>query len=480
MKPNKTLSNSKLSDLHAELEISVKEDLKKIETILKNYDSSKFIDNYKPNNHQEGKVFDFYKRCCEEKEKIENYLNSGISDRVEQKLQYVEDFNLDLSYSINQAYLDKPYRIWLPNAESYFDYKKINCFRHRLSSVPLRDKNGKEIVKEISQLYSQDKQKFYNELEKYIPKLKIFEIIKEKFIEFPFLKERLDIICELELNFKDKRWNSFVALSIVQLEGLFSEMLKIINNKIPTTSMPDKVAKVRLSYYLHEINFDYYQYYFPEIRNKFTHYGILTEINLETTAYDLLYDLCHILEVFEELETPLLVLMKILKTDSRDIKSIQDYNYLFRLVYEARQKFNQEKAKKSIQFDEIMSKWSDFEIKLSSNSNLIIITSELEKSIDKSLSLFLSNFNSYSEIVFSDWQTIQKYEKEIVEIINSNYNLNCMFLKLCEDIYFIKSFKSNLINCPPNIKEIIMDIGKRNEEIFKKINFFSYKIKTNT
>lgn len=74
---------------------------------------------------------------------------------------------------------------------------------------------------------------------------------------------------------------------------------KIFPNKQPGKSLSNKVRRIRPYYDRSDTYFDYYQYYLPIQRNRFSHTGY--DDNFKLKSYDLLVDLTHILSVFHEL-----------------------------------------------------------------------------------------------------------------------------------------------------------------------------------
>jgi hypothetical protein len=122
-------------------------------------------------------------------------------------------------------------------------------------------------------------------------------------------------------------------LALPQLEGLFSEMCRVINPDADMSqhSLTIKVNTMRPYHSLSDAYFDYYQYHIPQLRNKFAHTGYDADFKLK--SYDLLADLLHLLKIFYELDDPLVKINRIhIKKDPHHFISISDYAEYFELI----------------------------------------------------------------------------------------------------------------------------------------------------
>lgn len=453
----------------------VESDLKIINDVVTFYESTDFIKKYKenkekPKDHFQRTLRDFYLRCLEEREIVLNHYLDGIFHRSLQKAQ-LYGLNLVTGFQINEQYRDRPYRVWIPFSDSYFDYQKIDKCSHRVGDLPI------QIARSLVQLYYTDKNKFYKKLKNYLPPSEIFKQINEYFIKIlPRIEGRQTVFEELKFAFNKRKWHAFSALAIVQVEGLFSDMFKIIyHNKRPSGSLPDKVNAIRPNYHLHESHFDYFQYHLPNQRNSFLHFGLIKDEDPKIIAYDLLYDLHYILKVFDQLETPLVELRAILKRGSTNfLHGLTGYNHLFNLIKQVKDKN---------QFKEIEADWKDFEESILTVDGLLeYYAMELNEKFGAQLSSFYEDLKLFTEgeldLETVEWTELKSKKVEITKKIKSSTHIEEKFTHISEVNIFLKSYENILPHCPNDASEIFQKIKTENFEILKKISYLSDQLKS--
>lgn len=307
------------------LKNSVESHLRFILEVIEKYENKTFIQLYNqdkknPGDNFERMLLDFYKRCTKERDLILNYYLNGIEDRA----IYKANTKLGLSsFVFNTAFNDFPYRSWMIYRDQYFDYEKINKVAHRCYDVSISD--------DLEEVYYKNKQQFYNKLFKIKPVSQIFSNIDFHYDHIPHNNDRKTIFLELRKLFKARRWLAFFALALPQVEGLFTEMLSTVSPDDKGKSLSEKVKKVRPAYMLSEAYFDYYQYMITDLRNKFAHTGFETDLKLK--CYDLLTDLEHILQVYYELDHPMIKVKRLIKQrNSTDFIGYREFSQFFELV----------------------------------------------------------------------------------------------------------------------------------------------------
>lgn len=273
----------------------VNADLKKLTELMKWYESQPVIlKGEQPKNQEERMVYDFHKRCTQELVTIVDFQLYGIK---KQALEESHHLITPLLKSIQSAYksiFPRPYRFAELYGIYYFDCRQIDLAWHRMDNFPF------DIAERLQKLYIEDKAKFYRIYFKQNPVQEHFDKLKHYLSRLPLHQRRESIFNDLIRSFRARRWISFYAVALPQVEGLFSEMCsKIFPNKQPGKSLSDKVRRIRPYYDRSDTYFDYYQYYLPIQRNRFSHTGYDNDFKLK--SYDLLVDLTHILSVFHEL-----------------------------------------------------------------------------------------------------------------------------------------------------------------------------------
>jgi hypothetical protein len=286
------------SEVFHSLEAKVKEHLTQITALIEWYEGQPAIQIYlkeqrKPDNHEDGILYDFYSRCIDEQRKILKYFLNGIKERALHK-SYVIPFGLGSMFSFSERYRDYPYKLPHHNGLEYFDCRLIDQVVHRIGELPITQ--GRDLEK----LYASNKEEFYKQLFviKSIPQ--IFQSIEFHLGFVPLQNDRKPIFDELKILFNNEQWMAFYALALPQVEGLFTDMVDLVNPEKKHKSLPMKVELIRPFHDLSEAYFDYYQYHVPRLRNKFMHTGY--DEDFKTKSYDLLTDLDHLVRTFSELK----------------------------------------------------------------------------------------------------------------------------------------------------------------------------------
>jgi hypothetical protein len=166
----------------------------------------------------------------------------------------------------------------------------------------------------------------------------------------PTIMGRKVIFEELRDLFNSGKFYGFYALAMPQVEGVFVEMCQLINPDYkPSGSLPKKVKWLRPYSETNEFDFDYYEFYLPEDRNRFSHYGKDSEIEFRSRC--LLLDLINVLTTCENLTSPLIYLTNIITEGVNEIAHIGDLAKLVKLT---------DQTRKMAAFADIKSKLKEF------------------------------------------------------------------------------------------------------------------------
>lgn len=330
------------------LKPNVEAHLRQINELVKEYEQNeeviKLLNGKTPKrDHQTKTILDFYNRSVKERQVVLEYYLNGVYDRAieKSKYQFLRIGGLDWFNRLK----DYPYELGKGWWGVTLDYRKIDCCTHRISEFEISG------ILKFQQLYEKNKERFYRLLFRERSINQIFQNIDFNLAYIPLSKDRTAIFLELKRLFKGRKWLSFYALALPQVEGLFAEMMAVsYPNKKTFNSLPDKVKSVRPDYSLSDSFFDYYEYVLPEQRNSFSHTGYGEGFKLK--AYDLLTDLEHVLTVFVELERPLVKVFKIMKRrDHLSFISPEDFVGYFMLLDALDQKQVKEKKDEIDEFN---------------------------------------------------------------------------------------------------------------------------------
>ena len=447
------------SPIYKTLHSQVSTDLEKICKLIKKYESISCIEKYIkkdeiPYSHQEKIIYDFYKRCKNEKDLIVEYLMFGIKKRVRDKCRYSYRWLGAITGSI---FGDRPYYYARPFSIHYFDYEKLDLVGHRIMDYSIGDESG------IEKMYYTNKALFYR---KYFAKTSIQQHFQEILFYLPYLplqKNRDIIFKELIRLFKTKRWISFYALALPQVEGLFSEMCNVVFHEadLSQKSLTYKVNLLRPHYYLSTSYFDYYQYYIPLQRNKFAHTGYDEDFNIK--AFDLLVDILHIVKVFCEIDNSV---VKIKRLHIR--KNYEDFNTLKKVSKYLGMLKSIESNKKHNLNSEIL----DFEKTfLNKNCDLEAICNEVKELFPLKMQELIVFINSSMERQIPDFDICKSNVlkiKETFKIKGIGRTWRFIFTNQAEQFELLNNCNIFLISHKKHLPSLEENIKKEFNSLFSK------------
>lgn len=421
--------------------------------------------------HEDRVMIDFYKRCVYERVNIFNYQLFGLKKQALSKARRT-NFLQDI-FSLHDLFNDRPYHYARFFSIHYFDCRKIDLSGHRVGELPIQEGRKMQII------YAENKPKFYRNYFKRLSIQEHFNQINFYMSYLPLDKDRKLIFDELTKLFKAKRWMSFYALALPQVEGLFSEMCLVVlpEKDFSRKSLTDKVHSVRPYHSLSNSYFDYYQYHIPLQRNKFAHTGFDEDFKLK--SYDLLVDLLHLMRIFYELDNPLIKIKKIhTRKNFEDFISLSDFIEYFTLLKDLKPK---QRAK-------IKSDILDFERDfLWVECGLEYICYEVLQEFPKLLSQYTESIKITvgAEDIYKSFESIKASEmdkwineNQSLEIFKQHYHYNDFVQKLYLNINFITNYKLNLPSMPIHLLPNFDTIKKENSEIISKLGKLETHLKT--
>lgn len=428
------------------------------------YTNLKFIKDFKekdrkPSSHSERTCLDYYFRCIDEQQKIIDFIfGGGLGERAIAKSTL---FPISIPVSFILGYNDFPYYSAHEYSNSYFNHNLIDKCAHRISEFSYDDAD------EMEAIYKIDKKKFYRLYFKRIDKNEVFREIDYNLNLLPLSTDRKAIIEELKYLFNRKRWISFYGLALSQIEGIFSEMLKYINsNRIIDKSLFYKVNSLRDFYTLSTYYFDYFQYYIPELRNKYSH-GILDGGEKEElNSFDLLLDIKFLLKVFTELESPYIRLSNIVLKQDYQIVTIDDVSTIFELINALKPEYRKELKYKLDSF---------FTIQLIDNKHLEYLLYGMNEDITNRINSLRETFDKVFigkiSLINSNYKEIQEYFSDEVNVellIDEMYLYKTHFENYHLYSIFYKNYNKKLPKIDTELKTLIDKTFKPNIDILNK------------
>ncbi len=390
-----------------EIESQVKSDLWKIEQLLKRYREHDFIIEFEnnpftPRNHLQKTEITFFQRAIKKYQEISDYLIKDLDIRainkaLDRRPEDIEPMFQDLIERKDIPYYELIYKkdfIYDIDFEK-LDSKKINLLKNKWYWL------------DYSVSYKYDK-KTLNKIINKVNSKKLIKELSKTVNSIPTLNERRPVFKELKSLFESKKYYGFYALAIPQIEGLFADMIKLLepnSNKL-SKSLVEKINHISNFYESSDFYFDYYMYFLPFQRNKFSHAG--KDVNIKGKSNQILFDLLHIVIIYSQLDSPINKLNNIINKEAIHFSHIGDYsNFLIQ----------HSKSKKLAGFNSIKKKTDKFSKMIFANGSRIqgflqLLFNDFESSYSK-FNKYLQDFSDNPEKVDIENQQMKDIVKNI-------------------------------------------------------------------
>jgi len=136
---------------------------------------------------------------------------------------------------------------------------------------------------------------YYTNIRENNMNFKLHEYLSKMVAMNYYISKRSEIFETLSCLYEENKYQSFIALAILQLEGLFHDYCVLIGNKNSTDNtgtIVEKAEKSLKDHWFYELAiFPYYAFDVPVMRNEIAHKGILLSSNCQNVADELLLDL---------------------------------------------------------------------------------------------------------------------------------------------------------------------------------------------
>ncbi|TMU54591.1 hypothetical protein [Flagellimonas algicola] len=399
--------------------------LKKMTQLVNRYFETPFIakmfwkEEKVPSNQNERMLLDYYKRCLSEQQFILSYrFGEKIKERA-----IVKATKMPINLPMNLFdFFDFPYYSSKTYSEGYFDHEKIDTVYHRLVETTVHEED-----ENLTKLYFRNKRIFYSKLFKEYHSSQYFKDIKYYSQILPLSNTRKNVLNELEFLFQKKKWVSFYGIALSQIEGLFLEMTNVVGTK-GKRSMYHKINEIKDSDSTG--NLDYYQYYIPQLRNKFMHGALDGEEGIKENSFDLLTDIRYLLMIFHELDNPLVKLKRILSNSNYTFSTIEEITSFFQILSDKNESLRGFVKTHAHEIKKFLKE------KLVENKNLEVIVSNLQNEVKDAIeitirfldTIFLEkglNFgfsNSHTIKIFFDNENNRKLLQKEYFILGNTFN----------------------------------------------------------
>lgn len=151
----------------------------------------------------------------------------------------------------------------------------------------------RETVDEFIALKSSDVNAFNVKIGKIVSENKCIEYIRDHVASNFYMHKRLEIFQTLVELYERGKYQSYIALAMIELEGIFADCCDIIakEEKENAGTLIEKAEKVFNNVRLKQAIYPYYAFELPILRNEIAHKGMTSEDSLEGIANELTLDL---------------------------------------------------------------------------------------------------------------------------------------------------------------------------------------------
>lgn len=150
-----------------------------------------------------------------------------------------------------------------------------------------------EEERRLLRLFSASPEQFWNHMDRYIENDHVMQNILERVTNDYNLHKRQEIFETLSNLFSEGKYQSFITLGLIQIEGLFDDYCQIRFGE--SENQGTLVEKAQKTLETNEYNllrmYPYFAFDIPLLRNEVAHKGMLKTEDAKRIAYDLVLDL---------------------------------------------------------------------------------------------------------------------------------------------------------------------------------------------
>lgn len=218
---------------------------------------------------------------------INDFIREHKSDLINRTSNEDKAFDLHLRSRYEYAFMSRFYNL-------DYDYSLDVKFRN-LSKEPLIEMEKR--IEKYAKIKSRGQNNYKDALKIIINKKKLVQEIKDMVHLNFYLNKRTELFETLLELYDANKYQSFVNLATIQLEGLFYDLSVIRYGK--TSNVGTLVEKVEKSFNQDSLEwkvlYPYFAFEIPDIRNEIAHNGILDVEDIELIAYELILDISNII-----------------------------------------------------------------------------------------------------------------------------------------------------------------------------------------
>ncbi len=269
------------------------------------------------------------------KDEIIQFLNDRLLDYlIEQK---------NVNYVARQG--DEGLQLMLQSCYEYGFFKRYYdpdydfSTESKIRFIPgIKVENYLDVISDYIKLKQDDFNAYQIELSRMVNENNVLDYLHGRIKVHNVMHCRLEIFDTMRTLYKEKKWQSFIALTILQIEGLFYDCCNVLHiNGLSGTAgtLVEKVDKsFRDNHILMLSVYPYYAFEIPEIRNEIAHTGLMNSENLEYVANELILDLNTVISWIYEISHNKYKILHMI-SDALDKESSEGINVVAsKLLYE--------------------------------------------------------------------------------------------------------------------------------------------------
>jgi len=184
-----------------------------------------------------------------------------------------------------------------------------------------------QIIEKYAKLKKTCIESYYTEIRENNIKINLSEHLSNIISKSYYISKRSEIFSTLSKLYNEEKYQSFISLAVLQIEGLFHDFC-VLNNKKNfcdnTGTLVEKAGKVLTSYRPYELAiYPYYAFEVPIMRNEIAHKGIIDGFDLQQLSNEILLDLNAIItQIHDKINNKYLALIILFeKLESLEDKS---------------------------------------------------------------------------------------------------------------------------------------------------------------
>lgn len=199
----------------------------------------------------------------------------------------------------------------------YYDYTYDFSTEAKVRYIPdVPVTNLLHVIEKYIKLKTENPFDYQNRLSRIVREKDMLSYLCDRIEVHNVMNKRLEVFHTIKTLYSEQKWQSFISLAVLQIEGLFYDCCKVLNEDILSGTAGTLVEKVDKSFKDNHIMmlsvYPYYTFDIPLLRNEIAHTGVTDRPHLEHLANELILDLNTVISwIYENSHTKYTTILKI-------------------------------------------------------------------------------------------------------------------------------------------------------------------------